>query len=52
MLWMREISCLQMRKVMLWIREISCLQMRMIRPNIAWYIRQSSCSGFLMLALT
>ena len=45
MLWMREISCLQMRKVMLWMRG-------MIRPNIAWYIRQSSCSGFLMLALT
>ena len=31
---------------MLWMREISYLQMRMIRPNIAWYIRQSSCSGF------
>ena len=24
-------------KVMLWMHEISCVQMRMIRPNIAWY---------------
>ena len=35
---------------MLWICEIPCLQMRMTRLNIAWYIRQSTCSRFLMLA--